>query len=553
MPTLDWIGKKAVLNHHRQVPLHLLRVNEAQSVQPTDGNLVLQGDNLLALKALLPQYSGQVKCVYIDPPYNTGAEHWVFDDAVKGPEVSDWLGRVVGQEAEDLSRHDKWLCMMYPRLALLREFLRPDGVLFVSMDDNELASLRSLLDELLGPRNYLGTLVWKRRSSSAMRGTPLSVDHEYVVAYGRDSSRTTLHGLVKEAEDYPFQDGRGRYASTDLTVGMGRDERPGQYFTITNPRTGVSYAANPNRVWRFFPETMARVIADDLVIWPDESPGNMERPRYKTYFDPDTEKPKPISTWVEKASANDRGLVYSEGEFDITILQAGMTQEGGKLLAQLLGTRAFSYPKPLSLVRSLVRAATKGSDLVLDSFAGSGTTGHAVLSLNSEDRGSRKFILVERQPEIASGVTAERLRRVISGYSFQNAKGKTTRVAGTGSGFAYVEVGDRVLDPAGAVAANVTRIDLARIAYFAATSEPLREVRPSALLGVHNGTAVYLVPGAQQAGPEAVGELTSESLGSLPPFSGPKVVFGTGCRLSAERLGREDVSFRQIPYQLDGL
>ncbi len=170
MPVLEWIGKQAVVNHHNQVPYRVLRCDEQLSVgDPGSGNLLVEGDNLHALKALLPYYAGQVKCIYIDPPYNTGNEQWVYNDNVNAPEIRKWLHQTVGDEAEDLSRHDKWLCMMYPRLVLLREFLRQDGVIFVSIDDNELAHLRALLDEVFGPRNFIGTVVWQKRTSPDAR------------------------------------------------------------------------------------------------------------------------------------------------------------------------------------------------------------------------------------------------------------------------------------------------------------------------------------------------------------------------------------------------
>ena len=399
MPTLDWIGKNAVIDYHRKVPYQLLRCDQKLSAGDADsGNLLVQGDNLLALKALLPYYAGKVKCIYIDPPYNTGDECWIYNDNVNSPEIRQWLKQAVGKEGEDLSRHDKWLCMMYPRLALLKDFLREDGVVFVSIDENEVGNLRLLMDEIFGLSNALGTLVWKRRSSSAMRGTPLSIDHEYVLVYAANSAKATLYGLAKSIEAYPNEDKRGRYASTDLTVGMGRDARPGQFYPITNPRTGKEYPPNPERVWRFYPETMNQVIANDLIIWPDDFPERrMERPRYKTYFDPETEKPKPVSSWIETSSTNDREISEEEADYDASILSTGMTQEGGKLLQQMFGSKIFAYPKPLSLVRSLIRATTRGDDLILDSFAGTGTTGHAVLDLNSEDKGNRLVIYSDLQ------------------------------------------------------------------------------------------------------------------------------------------------------------
>ena len=329
MPTLNWIGKEAVVNHHLQVPFHLLKdVPELSCGEPGSGNLIVQGDNLIALKALLPYYAGQVKCIYIDPPYNTGDEGWAYNDNVNSPIIKEWLGKVVGREAEDLSRHDKWLCMMYPRLALLRKFLRDNGVIFVSMDETEEAHLRLLMDEVFGRENALGTLVWKRRSSSAMRGTPLSIDHEYVLIYGRDANNSILYGLEKGIESYTHQDERGRYASTDLTIGMGRDARPNQFFTITNPRTGRVYQPNPERVWRFFPETMQEVIAREQIIWPDDYPERrMERPRYKTYYDPNTEKPKPVSSWIETLGNAANAIVEAE-DWESSILSSGMNQEG---------------------------------------------------------------------------------------------------------------------------------------------------------------------------------------------------------------------------------
>ena len=180
MPTLEWIGKKAVVNHHREVPFRLLQCDPALSVGDADsGNLLVQGDNLEALKALLPYYAGKVKCIYIDPPYNTGNENWIYNDNVNSPEIKAWLGKVVGSEAEDLSRHDKWLCMMYPRLALLREFLGEDGAIFVSIDDNEVAHLRLLMDEVFGPQHFVTQIEWQKRytRSNNTAGFTTVVEH----------------------------------------------------------------------------------------------------------------------------------------------------------------------------------------------------------------------------------------------------------------------------------------------------------------------------------------------------------------------------------------
>ena len=562
MASLNWIGKEAVVGHHREVPYHLLKGDAALSVGEDggvgSGNLLVQGDNLLALKALLPYYAGRVKCIYIDPPYNTGNEGWAYNDNVKSPEISLWMDKVVGKEGETLDRHDRWLCMMYPRLALLKEFLTEDGAIFVSIDDNEFSALRWLMDEVLGHRNYLGTMVWKSRSSSAMRGTPLSVDHEYVCVYGRQASRTLLYGLAKGEAGYPNVDDKGCYASTDLTVGMTASERPGQFYTITNPRTGKEYPANPARVWRFFPETMSNVIGRDLVIWPDEVEGRMTRPRYKTYWDPQSEKPLPITSWVESANTNQPRIAEADADdpngMGRVVLTAALTQEGGRVLADIIGTKAFAYPKPPSLVQSIVRCSTKAGDLIMDSFAGSGTTGHAVLAMNKADGGKRRCILVEMDTNIATNITAQRLTRVIEGYHPGGDTSKA-KVEGTGGGFRYVTLGESLFDERGRLRDGVRFAALAAHVFFTETGEPLPKNvngKKSTLIGVFHGVGYYLlfngILGDKR--PEGGNVLTSDVLGELPKHDGPRVVFGEACRLGAERLKRVGVTFRHIPYQI---
>lgn len=231
-----------------------------------------------------------------------------------------------------------------------------------------------------------------------------------------------------------------------------------------------------------------------------------------------------------------------------------MTQEGGRILSRILGQRAFAYPKPLSLVRSLVRAATRGDDIVLDSFAGSGTTGHAVLDLNREDAGRRRFLLVEREPDIAREITAERLRRVVQGYSYLGNRGNAATVEGLGGGFRFCELGPSLLDQDGAIREEVTFAELARHVFFTETGVPLarRPDRTSPLVGVHNGTAVYLLYNEMLGGRRRDGGnvLTSALLAELPPHDGPKVIYAESCRLGESRLRRENIVFKQTPYDV---
>ena len=338
--------------------------------------VLFHSENFQALALMRARYRKQVQSVCVDPPYNTGDDGFAYKDQYP---------------------HSSWVSMLANRFDAAAALLRPEGVAFVNIDDNEFKHLWYLLVDAFGAQNYLGSMVWKRRSASAMSAQPLSLDHEYILAFGRDARLTVLYGLSKSEDDYPFTDpatGR-RYASTDLTVGMTREQRPNQFFSITNPHTGKVYPGNPNRVWRFFPETMQAVIAKDVVIWPDEVDGNLKRPRYKTFFDPETMRARPCSSWIDTASANDREIEEDEVEYGFAIFQSGMNSEGGRAVDRIFGSRAFAYPKPVSLIRSLVRSATRETDIVLDFFAGSGTTGHAVINLNREDGGGRKFILVE--------------------------------------------------------------------------------------------------------------------------------------------------------------
>jgi len=548
MPTLDWIGKQAVIEHTRRLRSRTLKNDPAASVGESSDNMIVHGDNLAALKALMPYYGGEVKLIYIDPPYNTGEEGWSYNDNVNSPEVRRWLAEVVGKEGDDLSRHDKWLSMMYPRLELLKSFLRPDGLICVSIDDNELGHLRLLMDEIFGTKNNLGTFVWKRRTPSAMGKKLISLDHEYVLVYGRDKAQTRLQGLEKKPEDYPYietddQGNKRRYASTDLTLGMTKEDRPGQFYPIMNPRTKTPYEGNPSRVWRFAPDTMAEVISNNLVLWPDEAPvpavkGKkktkvMERPRYKTYYDPENIKPKPYSTWIESSKTNPRVLEALEDENEVSILTAGMNTESSRLLEAILGSKAFNYPKPLSLVKSLVHMATQGDDLILDSFAGSGTTGHAVLALNAEDGGSRRFLLIEMEEDVIKNVTLPRMRKVISGYG---------AVPGLSGSFQACSLGEELTDAEGNINPEASFEDLARHLFFAETHRPLtgKPDGTSPLIGRIADTGYYLIRGP----------LTRTIFKALDANCEQHVVFADSRQVDPVRLQQHRVVFKMIPYDL---
>jgi len=458
MPVLQFKGKTAVENYHHTVPHHRLEFDTKLSLlgkgetSSLDGNLIIEGDNLLALKALLPTHAGKVKCIYIDPPYNTGNEGWVYNDNLTQPQFKEWIGQTVGKEGEDACRHDKWCCMMYPRLVLLRELLRDDGIIFVSIDDSEFGNIRLLLDEIFHVSMPFATFVWKRRSPTGMRPDPVSVDHEYVLAYAKNVDRVQLSGTVMVAGDYPYEDSVGRYASTDLTIGMSSEERPNQFYKLVNPRTKKTYPANPDRVWRFEPGEMKRVIKDDLIIWPEDHPElRMTRPRFKTRFDPDNPKIKPVSSWIT-GIAREKTESKSD-DSDRRVLRTGLNQEGGRVLKRIFGKKVFNYPKPPSLIQSLVTLAAGRGEIVLDSFAGSGTTGESVLAANRNDKLDRRFLMVQQAHDskshesdgfnVCQAVTAERIRKLSEGYRVAGKKQKT--VPGLGGTFTYARVGEPLL------------------------------------------------------------------------------------------------------------
>jgi site-specific DNA-methyltransferase (adenine-specific)/adenine-specific DNA-methyltransferase len=527
MPTLDWIGKAAVVNHHRQVPYHLLRCDKALSAGDADaGNLLVQGDNLLALKALLPYYAGKVKCIYIDPPYNTGNENWVYNDNVNSPEIRRWIEATVGKEGEDLSRHDKWLCMMYPRLALLRDFLTEDGAVFISIDDNEVQNLRAVMDEIFGAKNFVATIIWQKIFSPKNSARHLSESHDYIVLYARDADQWRPRLIPREDRQNdryknPDNDPRGAWTSGDLSA---RNYYGAGTYPITCPSGRVIDGPPKGMYWRVSKETFAELDRDRRVWW---GKGGNNVPRLKRFLSEVKEGVVPETIWPHG--------------------DVGNTQEAKK---ELLATCAFDdsqsvfiTPKPLRLVRRILAIASDKDSLILDSFAGSGTTGHAVLAQNKADGGNRRFITVEMDETICRDVTAQRIRKAIEGY------GDT---AGLGGGFRFCTLGAALFDDAGNIAGEVKFTDLAAHIFFTETGVPIpkRAKSDCPLLGVHNGKAVYLLFNGVLGDKRPAGGnvLTNRTLAALPKHAGPRIVYGEGCRLSASRLKREALVFKQVPY-----
>ncbi|MFZ3150990.1 MAG: site-specific DNA-methyltransferase [Anaerolineaceae bacterium] len=370
----------------------------------TTENLIIEGDNLEVLKLLQKSYLGKIKMIYIDPPYNTGNDFIYPDNYSESLQTYleytgqiDAEGKKFGTNSDTDGRfHSRWLNMMYPRLYLAKNLLRDDGVIFISIDDNENSDLKIICNDIFGEENFIGTFVWRRRAPSALAEKLVSTDHEYVLAFQKQVFISM--GKAKEYSSYsnPDNDPRGEWVAGDLTVGMSKEQRPNQYYPLTNPVTGKTYPANPNRVWSFIPESMNKLLQENRVVFPDDT---TKRPMIKRFRSELKSAVNPVSTWM-----NDVGL----------------NSEGTRELQQILDESIAIYPKPTSLLKAIISFSVDKNDLIMDFFAGSGTTSQAIFELNKEDGGNRKFILVQlpeptgREDYLTiAEITKERVRRVI--------------------------------------------------------------------------------------------------------------------------------------------
>jgi len=529
MPILDWIGKRQVINHDREVPFRLLKKVNSLSVGESE-NLIIKGDNLEALKALLPYYYGKVKCISIDPPYNTGNENWIYNDKVNSPEIKKWLGRVVGSEGEDLSRHDKWLCMMYPRLKLLRELLSDDGVIFVNIDDNALKDLLAIADDIFHG-NHIGTFIWEARSGKGGTVKNLAVQHEYIVAFGKDKESVKVKPDVKQKEGGVYEDEKGLYTREQLRQwGQGdkREDRPSMFYPIYAPKGEEVFPIKDDGTegrWRVGKKKMTELTANDDV----DFVYNGER------------------ILAYKKIRAGRVTQSATGSL---LLGIGTASHGTIELKRIFGKKVFDTPKPSTLIKHLIDLVTynEKDSIILDSFSGSGTTAHAVLELNKKDGGNRKFILVEMEDEIARKVTAERVKRVIKGYSYKNNKGDSIKVEGLGGGFQFMNLDTELFDAHGLINDDIAYTDLARYVFFSETKLDLKEkLMKDSFIGNNNGTEYYLI--YKQNGKNVLNE---RIVSKLKKTDKHKVVYADNCTLDAETLDELKITFKQIPYEVKG-
>ena len=418
MPTLDFKGKQHIYAHHLSVPYRQLIPDESKSVSSgsDSGNLIIHGDNLHALKALLPTYAGRVKCIYIDPPYNTGNEGWVYNDRVNSPLMRQWLSENAAVDGEDLERHDKWLCMMWPRLQLLRELLAEDGLIFVSIDYNESHRLRMIMDEVFGEDLYKNALVVRRGTKNVQSQfdtiDALSIGHDTVLLYSKDPEMRLPKLMLTDDDEIP-----GKWDTFWRST-----DRPTMRYEI--------FGQTPNEgQWRWSRERAFKA-ADNYADYLSQDEQHLTLDEYITRSRSEEGKDLDFARL-----GPDDTVQYYVSPRNYTILSDVWmdVRNTGRITP-------FPHEKHVDLLKRIIGWVTESDDLILDSFAGSGTTAQAVLELNNESGGNRRFILVECE-EYADTLTAERVRRVIRGV-----EGSRINVLrqGLGGGFQYCTLGDEI-------------------------------------------------------------------------------------------------------------
>jgi len=510
MPVLNWIGKESVVNHDKEVPFRLLKKVKSSSLGENSQNLVIHGDNLEALKALMPYYCGKIDVIYIDPPYNTGAEDWIYNDNVNSPKIKNWLGKIVGGETEDLCRHDKWLCMMYPRLKLLKELLADQAVIFISIDENELSDLLLICDEIFQKNNHCGTFVWQKKYGGGNDSGKIATEHEYVVCYSKikQTDEWLEPHTEKYLKRYKEEDSVGRFFWDTL-------ERPG----LRNPiEIEIKYKEKIYTLQTF--RSQKRVdeelkTGEIRIVEINNRLSFQFKQRLR-----EGKKPRSI--------LQDRKELIEEG-----FVKIGSNSTAKEELVELLGKSMFNNPKPTLLIKYLIRLVNKKDCLVLDSFAGSGTTGHAVLDLNKDDGEKRKFILVELEDDIANKVTAERIRQAVKKFEY-------------GEGFEFCELDKQLFNEDGQIEQECTFDQLATYIYFTETNMNIdKKAISENLIGGYNETNYYLI--FKEKGKNILNKVF---LKKVQKDSKNKVIYADKCLIDEDVLDKYNIQFKQIPYEI---
>lgn len=522
MPTLEWIGKDKVINHHQNVPYRVLEEKYTYNAEHSD-NMIIRGDNLEALKALLPKYEGRIKCIYIDPPYNTGNENWVYNDNVNDPKIKKWLGEVVGKEGEDLSRHDKWLCMMYPRLKLLQKLLSDDGYIFISINfADECAYLRCICDEIFGKNNFIGELTWESTTQPINSGSAkfnLQQKTEPILLFAK-KKKEKYKFILQETENNLSYPHNGKLGACRFEIieksDAGDYNRPTMKYEILGqlPREG--------KRWQIGKDTALELLKNNRLEIVD---GVVKK---AVYPEDEYDKRSFLPFWSHYSAA-----------------QVGAALNGKDILNTIMGEPiGFDTVKPPKLIEEFISHIANDA-IILDSFSGSGTTAHAVLNMNKADNGNRKFILIEME-DYAETITAERVKRVIDGYG----EGKNA-IDGTGGDFTFYDLGEPLLIDNEQLNEKVDTQKIREYVWFMETKKPLCAVDTTDnkfFLGVNNDNAYYFYYEK-----EKITTLNNDFLATIKTKADTYIIYADKCTYSDEALRKYNITFKKIPRDISKL
>lgn len=573
MPTLDWIGKKKVVNHHLDVPFRVLEKKytySADNKSKESENKIIHGDNLEALKSLLPEYEGKIKCIYIDPPYNTGNEGWIYNDNVNDPRIKKWLGEVVGKESEDFTRHDKWLCMMYPRLKLLQKLLSEDGAIFISIDDNEQANLKLICDEIFGSGNFVANVSWQRTYSPRNDSKGISQETEYVLVYSKtpDWQPKRLPRTEKMNSKYKNPDNDVAPWRTSDAFAPSAATHQGMVYAIQHPFTGQLIYPYKGACWPLQQEKMFAEISK----WGEYEYKDLhdEKERAEVCGISSDEVRKGVLGIILKKSVEESKKIaqeiYDKGKWPKffftnkgqggiarkTYLDAtdgrvvtnfwnyeevGHTDAAQKEIKAIFGEKLFDTPKPSTLIERILQIATDKDSIILDSFAGSGTTAHAVLNMNKADGGNRKFILIEMM-DYAETITAERVKRVIKGYADKE---------GTSGDFNFYKLGEPLLIK-NLLNEKVDTQTIREYIWFTETNSKFTESKADEnkyFLGNSFGAAYWFYYEKEKAT-----TLDIDFLSTIKGKYEQYIIYADICLIPQELLQKNNIIFKKIPRDI---
>jgi len=562
MPTLNWIGKEKVQTHHLDVPYRVMEhgygftAEGNEQFDPVEsGNKIIYGDNLEALKSLLPFYEGKVDCIYIDPPYNTGEEGWVYNDNVNHPKIKKWLGQVVGKQSEDLSRHDKWLCMMYPRLQLLKQLLSDTGVIFISIDDNEQANLKLICDEIFGLKAFITTIHCQMSTTQGMKvksaqNGNIVKNAEYILCYSKDGhkniAKNPLYDLRPEYDEH-----YSLYLNEDGTIGQLKDIYDYRFPKDLNNKKAITLKEaflKSNEFAEVVKSNLSNIVADDKVTGFDNEYINLENGKWI-----EVERNGKNYVLTMNGNGNIRQLLRlknSWGKTDNFNQDVGLRKIRGDWwegfyidmgnVSKEADTVFANGKKPVRLISQLLNMSSNRDSIILDSFAGSGTTAHAVLNLNKKDGGNRKFILIEFE-DYANTITAERVKRVIKGYG----NGKNA-IAGTGGDFNFYTLGQSLLDHERNLNIEMPMDAVCSYIWYTETHTAYEKGEQSLpLLGVYQDRAYYL-----NYIPNEVTTLDRQFLKNIDVKANQYVIYADNCLLPKELMQKYNIIFKKIPRDI---